>query len=363
MSRGTQAIIHLQNLRHNFKVLSQLASDKLVLVVKADAYGHGLKNIVKSLHHVSYFGVATLDEALRIRKIRKNVKILLLEGYLDAKELELTLKNRIDCVIHQQQQIDLLNQLNSTMRMNVWLKYDSGMNRLGFNDETYPWAIKQIKKHRNVAEIVLMSHFASADKIDKKRYSDFTCKQKQYFLSYRNEEPFSFANSPALLNNLKEKGEWCRTGLALFGVSPIAGKTAKDFNLKPVMSLKTTVIATKNIKKGQGVGYGQSYQAKNDMKIAIIGIGYGDGYPWSLSENAYVLLRNQAAKIVGKVSMDMMAIDVSHLDGVEVGELVLLWGQENSMILPVETVANNANTIPYVLLCQITSRVHYEYLE
>ncbi len=357
MSRGTQAVINFSHLLHNYKQLKKRAPNKLVLVVKADAYGHGLKQTVKALGEVDCFAVATLAEALLIRKHRPNVRILLLEGFLDANELHISLANHFDCVIHQTPQLELFLQLNTTQKINIWLKYDSGMNRLGFDDDGFEHAFHAIEKHKNLGELVLMSHFASANESN----NDFTTTQKQRFLKHAKHYPLSLSNSAALLNQNNLTDEWCRVGLALFGVSPFVDKTAKELGLKPVMSLKTNVIAVKNIKAGQSIGYGQTYISTKAKKIAIIGLGYGDGYPWALSQNAHVKIKNHKAKILGRISMDMMAIDISSIADVSLGDAVLMWGESKQGQLPVEIVAQNAQTIAYVLLCQVTSRVSYKY--
>jgi alanine racemase len=359
MSRGTQAIINFKNLKHNFRVLSNLAPSKLVLVVKADAYGHGLEKIVQALDEAECFGVATIEEALCIRKVRPKVRILLLEGYLDKNELEIAASNNFDSVIHQQGQIDLLDSISLSQKMNVWLKYDSGMNRLGFTDTDFPEAIKHLENHVNINEFILMSHLASANQ----RQNIFTKQQTQKFLKYRSDYQVSLSNSSALLNKNYLEGEWCRAGLALFGVSPIETTLASDYHLKPVMTLRTNVIAIKTIKANESIGYSQAFIADTDMQVAIIGIGYGDGYPWSLSKSAYVKLHNYNATIVGRVSMDMMAIDITEIENVSIGDSVIIWGQDQQSDLPLEIVANHAQTIPYVLLCQITSRVKYIYGE
>jgi len=359
MSRGTTAIVDFENLRHNFQVLSKLAPGKLVLVVKADAYGHGLKKIVQALDGVDCFAVATIDEALIVRQVRPKARVLLLEGFLDNDELLVAIQNQFDSVIHQKEQFDMFLKLEPNESMNIWLKYDSGMNRLGFTDAEFSTAITSLNNHKNVNELILMSHFASANLAD----NEFTVEQTKKFLQYRNNQKVSLSNSSALLNKEYLPDEWCRVGLALFGISPIESKTAADFNLKPVMKLKTNIIAIKEIKAGESVGYGQVFKAKATMKIAIIGIGYGDGYPWSLTKKAHVKIQNQPANIVGLVSMDMMAIDISHIPSANIGGSVLIWGKDQYSNLPIEKVAANANTIPYVLLCQITSRVHYKYVE
>ena len=359
MSRGTKAIIDFKNLRHNFKVLSQLSPGKLVLVVKADAYGHGLKQVVKALDKVDCFAVATIDEALIVRSVKPDARILLLEGYLDANELDSAIEHNFDCVIHQQQQINLLVNIKSSKKINVWLKYDSGMNRLGFEEIDFLKTLDLIKNNKNTNEIILMSHLASANL----KSSSFTQKQTEKFLNISKGFALSLSNSSALLNGDHLNQEWSRVGLALFGVSPVENHMALEYGLKPVMTMKTNVISIKSVKAGDTIGYSQTYQAQKDKLIAIIGIGYGDGYPWSLSKKAYVLLNNKKATILGRVSMDMMAIDITEIDNVNFGDSVLIWGESSVGRLPIETVASNAFTIPYVLLCQITSRVKYQYVD
>lgn len=357
MSRGTTALINIRNLKHNFKVLSELAPAKLVVVVKADAYGHGLKQVVKALDKVDCFGVATIDEAILVRRTRPRARILLLEGFLDVQELKIAFDHNFDSVIHQFEQLDMLDSVETSCRMNVWLKYDSGMNRLGFNDDEYVQALARLDKHHKLQDLILMSHLASADI----KHNDFTVKQTHRFLKYRSGHQVSLSNSAALLNKDHMDDEWCRVGLALFGVSPILNSTAENYNLKPVMTLKTNVIATKIVKGGQGIGYSQDYIVKKNTKIAIIGIGYGDGFPWSLTKGVYVKVNEKKAEIVGRVSMDMIAIDVSLVNNIKIGDSVLIWGEAKNTQLPIEILASYANTIPYVLLCQITSRVHYKY--
>ena len=359
MSRGTKAIISFKNLRNNLKVLKELAPGKLVLVVKADAYGHGLKKVVQALDHVDCFAVATIDEALIVRKYKPEARVLLLEGFLDKNELETAFKYKFDCVIHQQEQLEMLNTFKTNSVMNIWLKYDSGMNRLGFSDDEYSQAINSIENCNNVNELILMSHLASANE----KQNVFNSQQAQRFLKFSKNHQLSFSNSSALLNKTYLEDEWCRVGLALFGVSPIEEHKADYYDLKPVMTLITNVIGIKHVNRGETIGYGQTYTAKNDKQIAIIGIGYGDGYPWSLNDTAYVSIHQQKAEIVGRVSMDMMAVDISNIKDTKIGDKVLIWGENNKGKLPLEIVAGNANSIPYVLLCQITARVHYHYVE
>ena len=360
MSRGTTAVINFENLRHNFKVLKELAPGKLVLVVKADAYGHGLQKVVQALDNVDCFAVATIDEAMIVRKHKPKGRVLLLEGFLDKYELQIALKYKFDCVIHQQEQLNMFNEVSTNSPMNIWLKLDSGMHRLGFSEDEFDRAIQLLDSHKNVNELILMSHYASANE----KNNAFNKKQKEKFLKFNtNNHQLSISNSSALLNKANLPKEWCRVGLALFGISPIDNRQASEFNLKPVMSLQTNIIAIKQVIEGETIGYCQTYTAKQTLQIAIIGIGYGDGYPWSLPETTFVKVHNQSAQIVGRVSMDMMAIDISQINDCKIGDPVLIWGKNGNGHLPIETVASHAKSIAYVLLCQITSRVHYHYVE
>ena len=359
MSRGTVAKINLAHLRHTFSVLKKTTDSKIVLVVKADAYGHGLKQVVSALSGVDCFAVATIDEALTIRKLSPTIRVLLLEGFHNTDELKLAFKNNIDCAIHNDKQLNEYLGSTDNTALNIWLKYDSGMNRLGFSDNEYEQAIDQLEKNSDkYKELILMSHFASANEKD----GAFTNYQANKFLNYTKKYPISLSNSSAVLSpKINFNEHWCRIGLALYGVSPIERHLAQEYNLKPVMTLISNIIALKTVNAGETIGYSQKFYAQKKMKIAIIGIGYGDGYPWSLSDDAYVKLGKEKLKIVGKVSMDMMAVDVTHVEKPQIGQSVLIWGADGNEELPVEKVAANAKTIPYVLLCGLTSRVKFIY--
>ncbi len=359
MTRGTVATVNLTNLRHNFSVLKSKTNSKLVLVVKADAYGHGLKQIVTALENVDCFAVATIDEALIIRKSSSTTRILLLEGFHSHQELQIALENNIDSVIHNDKQLTEYLSSESKNKINIWLKYDSGMNRLGFSDDEFEKAIQQLEKSKNhFKQLILMSHFASANETQ----GAFTNYQANRFLKYAKKYPISLSNSSAVLNpKIKIKENWSRIGLALYGVSPIDRHLAQEYDLRPVMTLKSNIIALKSVNAGETIGYSQKFYAKSDMKIAILGIGYGDGYPWLLNEDAYVRLGDNKLRIVGKVSMDMMAVDVSQVENIQLGQSVLIWGEKQEAKLPVEIVASKAQTIPYVLLCGLTSRVKFIY--
>lgn len=382
MSRGTQALIHLNHLKHNYQLLKQESDSKLVLVVKADAYGHGLKQVVSFLGDVDCYAVATLNEAKVIRSVLPKVRILLLEGFFDADELLWAQNNSVDCVIHNQYQLQLLKgnytqytshcnhpkKQNTTQKItsqnpiNIWLKMDSGMNRLGFSPKDFETAIKQLENMQSCwNELILMSHFANADVAE----DSFNSLQQDVFfeIAKKYNYPTSFKNSSAHLNSFDFSDDWTRIGIALFGVSPLKNKTAKDFGLKPVMSVVANIIELKKVKQGEGIGYGQNFTANQDMQIAIVGIGYGDGYPLNLHATSEVAIGKHKLAVVGRVSMDMIAVDVSSMDEVKLGQTVLIWGEFQQASYPLESLASKIETIPYVLLCGLTSRVEFNYIE
>ncbi len=358
MSRGTTASIDLDNLLHNYQVLSEKAKAaspgcKIIAVVKADAYGHGLAQVVDALPESAAFGVATVEEAVFIRQRRSRARILLLEGFLDAGEMRLAHELDLDCVIHQNEQISLLEKEPGAVARRLWLKVDTGMHRLGFSQDSWRDALARLQKAAPKAQITLMTHFACADEMN----ADLTLRQVESITGLTGNWPLSVANSAAVFNFPDMSFDWVRAGLSLYGVSPLDGVLGQDLDLKPVMTLSANVIAIKAVSAGQSVGYGGCWRAPDDTRLAIVGIGYGDGYPWHAASGTPVYINGLYFKLAGRVSMDMLAVDIGPNSGVEVGDEVVLWGEK----LPVEVVAKHAGTIPYVLPCGLTSRVRYVY--
>lgn len=347
-ARGTIAYINTSHIKHNLNVFKQLHAGKIIAVVKADAYGHGITHVVPALSDCDAFAVATIEEALELRGLDANKKILLLEGVFNSSEMEAAIENEIDVVIHQDYQIRLLETVDLSADIDVWLKVDSGMNRLGFRPEEIDLKLAELKAISSIQTIRLMAHFASSEvAIDSQTKDQIICNKKLKSLGYE----YSFSNTCGVLNGLTEHDEWARVGLGLFGVSQL-GNDETGFGLKPAMRLTAKVIATKFINAGSHVGYGGHFVAKNDMRIAVLGIGYADGYPWS-EYSSFVRLDGIRLPIIGRVSMDMMTIDVSVFKQNLTGKEVTIWGDD----VPIEAVANDLNLIPYALVCGIKNRV------
>ena len=350
--RGTTAFINTTHITHNLNVFKQLHPGKIIAVVKADAYGHGLKHAVPALSACDAFAVATIEEAMELRGLDKDKKILLLEGVFNSYEMDLANEHKFDVVIHQDYQIELLKSAEKTTDIDVWLKVDSGMSRLGFHVDEISDKLTQLNAIKTIGTIRLMSHFAASDNVKcQQPQAQVNCNTWLKTLGYQG----SFSNTGAVLNQLSDEHEWARVGLGLFGISPLSTtKQGHAYGLKPVMHLTAKIIASKYIKAGSQVGYGGHYTAKNDMRIGIVGIGYADGYPWS-EHNSSVLLNGIKTAVIGRVSMDMIAIDISAFEQNLTGQDVTIWGEG----LPIEAVADDLKLIPYTLSCGITKRVKF----
>ncbi len=349
--RGTQADINAPNVRHNLQQFKSMHPGKVIAVVKADAYGHGLATVIPFLSQADAFAVATIEEALELRQLNPDKTIILLEGVFNMSELHDAIKHQLDVVIHQSYQIDLLQQVTGSQQLDVWLKIDTGMNRLGFTQAEAEATLHQIQSIDLINNLRVMTHFASSDDA-----SSSQTKQQIHLNKWVKTLglEYSFSNTGAVLNQLMDPKEWVRVGIGLYGISPLPEQWGSSFNLKPVMQLKAKVIATKHIPQGSTVGYGGTYLAKHDMRIGIVGMGYADGYPWS-EKQSHVMVTGQKASIIGRVSMDMMAIDLTELPAVETGFTVEAWGEN----WPIEAVAKELGLIPYTLTGGITKRVYF----
>jgi len=364
MSRVAIARINLQALRHNLSVVRNKAPESKVLaVIKANAYGHGLLEVAESLIAADAFAVAHFEEAISLRERFPDKTIVLLQGFSDEIELTLLLSQHIQPVIHCLSQIDLLEafvEQNPDEILSVWLKVDTGMHRLGVSIDNFEDSWARLNTISGLhGNIKIMSHFANADIPE----FEFNQVQSQLFHKVTStlECEKSLANSAGLLSHEEYHYHWVRPGIMLYGVSPFNSISNKNnvsgFNLLPVMHLSSRIIAINKIKKGQVVGYGSCWQAPEDSVIAVVGIGYGDGYPRHIKESTPVLIDGQRYPIVGRVSMDMICVDLGNSTRCQMGDEVLLWGEG----LPVEEIAEHASTIAYELLCQITARVKYVY--
>lgn len=354
MARATTAAIDIDALRHNLAFIRQSApASKVMAVVKADGYGHGLERVAQALAGADAFGVAALSDAQRLRATGLSNKIVLLSGFDEAGDLDQLRHLSVDTVVHHAAQIELLKQDAGTP-ISVWLKMDSGMHRLGFAPERFQSAYEQLQALPNVHDnIVLMSHFASSDELENPQ----TANQIACFDDIVAHLPgsSSLANSSAALSWPNAHREWIRAGGALYGLTVASGRTGADFGLKPAMTLSTRLISAQRIKKGEHVGYSGTYQCPEDMLVGVAAIGYGDGYPRNIELGTPVLVNGKRAPIVGRVSMDLITIDLRNQPDARVGDEVVLWGAG----LPIEEIAAAANTISYELTCSITRRVRF----
>jgi len=355
MSRPTTATIHIDALRHNLAQVRLLAPNSQVMaVVKADGYGHGLERVARALAGADAFGVAALSDAERLRAAGLSQRIVLLSGFDEASDLPQLRRLGVDTVVHHESQLAMLEADKDAEPIRVWLKFDTGMHRLGFAPEAAARVHARLRSLPNVAsEITLMTHFASSD--------EFGGQQTQAQLGkFSNSTavltgPESLSNSAAVLGWPDAHRDWVRAGGALYGLSVVAGKNGADFGLKPAMTLSTRLIAINRVAKGERIGYSATWQCPEDMDVGVAAIGYGDGYPRGAPPGTPVLVNGVRVPVIGRVSMDLMTLDLRGMPQARVGDTVTLWGPE----LPVEEVAAAAETISYELTCSITRRVRF----
>jgi alanine racemase len=341
-------------LRNNLEVLRRLApKSRVMAVIKANAYGHGLIAVARALESADALAVARLGEALALRDAGIKTAIVLLEGVLDSEQLGAAAAADLELVVHSAEQLDLLRAAPTGAHFKVWLKLDSGMNRLGFKGDAFQAAYAALSAMPCVqVPFNLCTHLSSADSPE----LPTTAEQLMVFgaaaRSLAGER--SVANSAALLSFPDAHADWVRPGLVLYGISPFRGASGADHGLRPVMTFCARVIAVKDLVEGEQVGYGADWTATRPTRLAIASVGYGDGYPRSAASGTPVLVNGERAGLAGRVSMDMLAIDVTDTQrAVKVGDPVILWGEG----LPVEEIALWAETIPYTLVCGISQRV------
>ncbi|RUO20032.1 alanine racemase [Aliidiomarina iranensis] len=359
--RPAWATINLQALRHNISVIRERAGGRRILgILKANAYGHGLIRIAQVLAGIDAIGVARVDEALQLRNAGISGPIVLLEGFFSPEQIPVLAASGIQPVIHNVHQLTQLEQAkNLSDPLQVWLKIDTGMHRLGVEPEEVESCYKRLVAMPHVTGLpILMSHLACADEPKHEQNR----KQLATFAEVTAEHPkenTSIANSAALLAAVGPEYDWVRPGLSLYGVSPFSGKTGRDHHLQAVMNLQASVISIRRIKAGEPVGYGASWAPGKDTYIGIVAIGYGDGYPRHAPEGTPVWVRGKCYPMVGRVAMDMITIDLGAELTINLGDTAQLWGTE----LPVEEVAAAVGTIPYELLCNVARRVQLDYLD
>lgn len=352
MTRPARARIDLQALQQNFARVREAAPNSRVMaIVKANAYGHGMLNVARALSGADAFGVASLEEAIALREGGIGKTVVLLEGFCEPDELDLISSYRLDTVLHHDSQIEQLRHARPSQPFSVWLKIDTGMNRLGFPAGRVPGVMRQLQELPVDRKIRFMSHLACADEL----HNPFTRQQLECFEEATRDLPGErgIANSAGILGWPDSHLDWVRPGIMLYGASPFPDRTASSLGLKPVMSLSSVLISVKQCRKGDRVGYGGEWVCPGDRKIGIAAMGYGDGYPRHASTGTPVLVNGKPASLIGRVSMDMIIIDLDGQTQAGVGDPVMLWGEG----LPVDRVAANADTISYQLLCGLTPRV------
>jgi alanine racemase len=355
MTRIIRARVDAAALRHNLRQLRAAAPGARVMaVVKANAYGHGLVPTALALPDADAFAVARLEEGLQLRSAGILQPVVLLEGVFSAEQLAEAARHGFELVVHDPLQLALLEGHAGPHRFTLWLKIDTGMNRLGFRPEEFAAAYRRLQTLAVPAlEIRLLTHLARADELD----CEMTREQVARFGALLPPGVVtSIGNSAGTLGWAEARGDWVRPGLALYGVSPFPDRVGADLGLRAAMTLETTVIAMRRVPRGETVGYGGAWRATRESRIAILAAGYGDGLPRHLATGTPVLVVGREAPLVGRVSMDMIAVDVTDLDDVSVGSSAQIWG----VALPVERVAAHAGTIAYELICGVSQRVPLE---
>ncbi|MFA5083399.1 MAG: alanine racemase [Hydrogenophilaceae bacterium] len=348
-------------LSHNLMVAKRLAgSSRVLAVVKANGYGHGLARVGRALRAADGFAVLSLDEAATLRAQGFTHPIVLLEGFFHPDEIPEIARRRLIPVIHREDQIDALARARTEHRIDCFLKLDTGMHRLGLPRKAWLAALERLKTLPQVGSITLMSHFARADE-PAIGVADQLAIFNDAALSLRH--PASLANSAALLRypeavglGPEAAGNWARPGIMLYGASPFVGQTGADLGLLPAMHLESRLIAVQSVRKGEGIGYGHLYSAERDMRVGVVACGYADGYPRHAVTGTPVSVEGRPSRTLGRVSMDMMHVDLTDIGNAHVGSPVTLWGDS----VPVEAVADAAGTISYELLTALAPRVRIE---
>ncbi|TAK76920.1 MAG: alanine racemase [Gammaproteobacteria bacterium] len=356
MSRPTFMTIDTRALKHNLERVRAIAPGRsIIAMVKANAYGHGVVPVAQALHQADALGVASLEEGIRLREAGIQQPIVLIEGLFYADEIAEAARNNFTLVVHHLPHVEMLEKAQVDQPFPIWLKINTGMHRLGID----PAQIETIYERLMAAPAVkkpigLMTHFAEADVVD----SLATLHQVECFTQTvaHLPGPRSLANSAGILAWPKAHGDWVRPGLMLYGASPFANVTGRDHDLQPVMTLWSRLIAITHVKRGGKVGYGGTWVAPEDMAVGVVGVGYGDGYPQFAQNGTPVLVNEVLCPLVGRVSMDMLTVDLRNQPQAQVGDPVTLWGKG----LPVEQVARHSNTLAYEILTRMTPRPKVE---
>ena len=356
-NRHPRAIIDLAALRHNYRYLKQAAGgNRLIAVLKADAYGHGAIEVAEALPEADAFAVAAVGEALSLRKVGVSQKILVMGGFVSAAELQICIEHQLDPVLHHQFHLDCLQAATDLNDLDVWVKIDTGMGRLGFSPTRVQSIVSFLASFNTLGSIRLMTHLASADDVD----SHYTGNQISVVDSLGlGEYEWGIANSAGVLGWPNTHKMWARAGIALYGADPLSDRKSAARDLKPVMTMKSIVLAVNRHRQGDMIGYANTFTCSKDMEIAVIATGYADGYPRHKIDAAQVEIDGKLCDIVGQVSMDMITVDVSGLDKVGVGDEVSLFGVSPNVC----DLADCSQMIPYEILCNVGAHAKREYTD
>ena len=353
-----EAVIDIDALQHNYRFLqAKCPSAKMIAVIKANAYGHGAVQFASALPQADAFAVSRLQEAVELREAGIAQPILLLEGCFCPDELQCASALNLHTIIHNQRQLEELEQATLSRPLQVWLKIDTGMHRLGILPEQVDEYYQRVKESDNAGdEIGFASHFNCADEL----HSEATVKQIERFeqATHGYSSPKSLSNSAGILHWPDAHYDWLRPGIALYGIAPRAESSGQEEGLHPVMTLKSKLISLRQHKQGQAVGYGENWVASRDTCIGVVAMGYGDGYPRTAPSGTPVLVNGRRVTIVGNISMDMITVDLGPDARDQVGDEVIFWGPG----LPAEEVARHIGTLAYELVIKLTQRVKKSYI-
>lgn len=355
MTRPARALIDLRALRHNLNRAREAASGARVMaVVKANAYGHGLLPVARALDGADAFGVAKLDEGLSLRTAGVTAPVVLLSGVESNQDLQEARGQQLDIVVHSEHQIAMIEGAPSGPRLKAWLKLDTGMHRLGFPAAVLQRNYARLSRCATVIEsVLLMTHLADADVPQSQRVAEQIAAFEAETRGMSAER--SIANSGGLLGWAEARADWVRPGIMLYGISPFAGGSGAEHGLVPAMSVDTRLIAVNQVERGDRIGYGGTYVCEQPMRIGVAAIGYGDGYPRHAPSGTPVLVDGVRCPLAGRVSMDLITIDLRPNPEAQPGDRVVLWGRG----LPAEEVAAHVGTIAYELVCRMAPRVNY----
>jgi alanine racemase len=361
MPRPIQAFVHTDALRHNLTRMRAAAPDARVwAVVKANAYGHGIERVFEGLRAADGFALLDLDEAQRIRSLGWRGPVLLLEGVFETRDLELCSRLDLWHTVHCEEQIDMLSRHKTQVPHRIFLKMNSGMNRLGFTPTRFRSAWTRLNQLPQVDEISLVTHFSDADG------SAGIAKQMAVFVQATEDLPGerTTCNSAALLRHAADEAvaaDWVRPGIALYGSAPdFPAHTMAQWDLQPTLSLRSRLIATQDLQAGDTVGYGSAFTADAPMRMGVVACGYADGYPRHCPTGTPVLVDGVRTRTLGRVSMDMIAVDLTPCPQAGFGSEVTLWGQASQgAVLPIDEVAQAAGTVGYELMCAVSGRVGF----